>query len=45
MKVIKDKVIKDIKNEKDLGDYLDAGWKIYQEVKKSEDKLFIGREK
>lgn len=33
MKVIKGTVIKDIQNERDLGDYLDAGWKIYKQPK------------
>ena len=44
MKVVKGKVIKDIKNKKDLGDYIDAGWKPYVEPKKREEKLFISRE-
>ena len=39
MKVTKNGVIKDIKNEKDLGDYIDAGWKPYVEPKKKEEKL------
>lgn len=45
MKVIKGEVIKDIKNEKDLGDYIDAGWKPYTEPKSEKDKMFISREK
>ena len=44
MKVTKNGVIKDIKNEKDLGDYIDAGWKPYVEPKKKEEKLFISRD-
>lgn len=44
MKVIKEGVIKDIENEKDLGDYIDAGWKPYVEPRK-EEKIYMSREK
>lgn len=30
MKLIKDGVIKDIHGERDIGDYMDAGWKKYE---------------
>lgn len=30
MKLIKDGVIKDIHGERNIGDYIDAGWKKYE---------------
>lgn len=36
MRVEKDGVIKAVESERDLGDYLDAGWKLYEEQAKVE---------
>lgn len=47
MKVEKDGIIKVVESEKDLGDYLDAGWKLYEDkkVEMPKKELFLGRDK
>lgn len=51
MKVEKDGVIKAVESERDLGDYLDAGWKLYEEKAKVEipkekhEPFFISKDK
>lgn len=46
MKVVsKNGIVKDIKNERDLGDYIAAGWKKQEEVKADKEKMFINKDK
>lgn len=38
MKLKKDDVVKDIKEESLIGDYIAAGWKVYKEVEEKPKK-------